>query len=85
LTRWWDQGARIKRTSLTDKFTYADFQARYGGQAMPLFALDASGRLKILTADSPEPSGGGTLISLIRETALRDDARVAIVQGTEPQ
>jgi hypothetical protein len=70
LTRCWEEGARIKRTSLTDKFTFADFRARYGEQAVPLFGLGSDGRLTILTPDSPAPSGSGTLISLIREPVL---------------
>lgn len=68
LARWWNEGARIKRTSVTDKFSFADFQARYGEQAIPLFALGNDGRLKIMTPDSQTFSGSGTLISLIRES-----------------
>jgi hypothetical protein len=73
MLRWWREGARIKRTSLTEKFTFAEFRARYGDQAVPLFALDANGRLKVLTADAPEPGGAGKLISLIRAAAFKSD------------
>jgi len=73
LARWWEEGSRIKKTSLTDKFTISDFRARYGEQAVPLFGLDSEGRLKVFTPESQSFSGSGALISLIRESALKEE------------
>jgi len=73
LERWWEQGARVKRTSLTEKFSLSDFKSRYGEQAMPLIAIGGDGRLKVLTPESPNFSGSGTLISLIKGGTVADD------------
>jgi hypothetical protein len=59
-------GATVKSTKLTDKFGYSDFQALYGGQALPLFLIDELDELIIFTDDNgPVPRPGHTLISLI--------------------
>lgn len=58
-------GAVIKKTKLSDEFTYADFRALYGDHAVVLFLLDDD-KLTICTADEPlEPAAGCTLISLV--------------------
>lgn len=84
LTHWWEQGARIKRTSLTEKYTFADFRARYGEHALPLFALGSDGRLKVMTPDSQSFSGSGTLISLIRESGLKEEGQAADADSSPP-
>jgi hypothetical protein len=59
-------GAIIKKTLLTNEFTYDDFRARYGSDAIPLFILSDRGELMIVTADSNvSPSPGQTVIVLV--------------------
>lgn len=79
IEHWIESGAQIKRTNLTDKFTYADFRARYGEQCVPLFELDAEGRLEVHTPDSPEPKPGAKLLCLISRLGL-----AAAAAATEP-
>lgn len=60
-------GATIKRTNLTEEFTYQDFIERYGESAIPLFIL-RGGDVSIMTvANPPTPKAGQTLISLVDE------------------
>jgi len=58
-------GATIKRTNLTEEFTYQDFVERYGESAIPLFII-RGGDVSIMTvANPPTPKAGQTLISLV--------------------
>ncbi len=59
-------GARVKVTRLTDEFTFADFQARYGESAIVLFVKTASDELRIPTVNVPlEPQSGQSVIALV--------------------
>jgi CPA1 family monovalent cation:H+ antiporter len=66
-------GARAKQTPLTEKFTFAEFKARYGEDVLPMFVLDAAGKLTVLIQDSPEPGPGQVIIGLIRESGTEAD------------
>lgn len=57
-------GASIKVTRLTDKFSFADFQSQYGERASPLFSIDGK-RLTIISPDTKlTPKSGQSLVSL---------------------
>ncbi len=59
-------GASIKTGTLSEEFTYDDFQMRYGKNAIPLFLMLQTGLLHVFTADDDiEPQPGDTLIALI--------------------
>ena len=61
-------GATIKRTNLTEEFTYDAFLERYGESAIPLFTISGKGDVSIMTvANPPTPKAGQTLISLVDE------------------
>ena len=61
------RGAKVKATSLTDKFTYADFCERFCEKALPLFAI-SNGQLRVATTDRPfEPTPGQTLLAIVEE------------------
>ncbi len=47
-----EDGARIKSTSLSADFTYDDFLARYGESALVLFRIDEAGNLTVATDES---------------------------------
>jgi NhaP-type Na+/H+ or K+/H+ antiporter len=66
LARRFAAGATIKKTPLTEDFTFAEFRERYGPTALPMFLLSESGRLRVWTAEQPPtPQPGEKLISLI--------------------
>ena len=54
-----------------------DFRERYG-EVLPLFAVSGPGRVTVLTGDSPEPSPGTTLISLIRQMPAENEERPVV-------
>jgi NhaP-type Na+/H+ or K+/H+ antiporter len=59
------KGAVTKSTPLTEAYDYEAFCADQDKNAVNLFALDASGRLKVYSADSdPAPEPGWTVVSL---------------------
>jgi len=61
-----EAGAKIKTTSLTDTFTYEDFQRQYGDKAIPLFKLVLGAELTVFATDSRIiASQGQIVISLI--------------------
>jgi len=60
-------GHEIRRTKLTEEFTYGSFREMYGENALVLFLITKSGRLEIGTVDDPlQPQSGDTLISLVK-------------------
>jgi hypothetical protein len=72
----------IKKTGLTEKFTYEMFKDRYGERALPLFLIKANGNLIIFTASNEVfPKGGDTLISLIDPIEEPEDELVERFAG----
>jgi NhaP-type Na+/H+ or K+/H+ antiporter len=68
LNRRFSAGAVIKITKITEAFTYADFQDRYGTQALPLFLIEDSRTLSVTTRNNETaPKAGQTLVALIDE------------------
>ena len=57
-------GATIKRTRLSETFDEAAFRERYGEQAIVLFVVSETGRLKIRSEEPIELKPGDTLICL---------------------
>lgn len=73
-------GGTVRATELTVDFGFADYSVLYGSTAVPLFALDERGLLKIFTADEKlEPRPGWTLISLLPA----DQAELAKAEDSE--
>lgn len=59
------QGAEIRATRLTDKFSFDDWLRTAGNQAIPLFAITPRGNLRIFSADTEfKPVSGSTLLAL---------------------
>lgn len=73
-----ERGARAKRTHITDKFTFAEFKAKYGEDVLPMFVLDATGQLSVLIQQSPEPGPGQVIIGLIRDSGTEAEAPLVI-------
>ncbi|NJN45363.1 MAG: sodium:proton antiporter [Candidatus Competibacteraceae bacterium] len=61
-----EEGAEIRATPLTDTFNFDAYRQRYGGDAIPLFALDDKDQLHIFTDDQTlSPNPGWRVIGLI--------------------
>jgi len=60
------RGWLVKATTLTDKFTYADFQERNGGNAIPLFIVAAGdpARLTVVETSGVKPRSGQTVVAM---------------------
>ena len=57
----------MKKTRLTEEFSFEEFQQMYGDSAVVLFVLSDDGRLTICTTEAPpEPKAGHLLISLVK-------------------
>jgi hypothetical protein len=60
------KGAQVHSTRLTDDFDFEAYKAQWGNVAIPLFALNGSGRLRMRLVDSQwSPEAGWTLVSLV--------------------
>lgn len=59
-------GWSVKTTPLTEKFTFEDWRARHGEDAVPLFLITSGKRLVPFTATNPPaPEPGSTLVALV--------------------
>jgi hypothetical protein len=71
-------GAVIKTTRLTAEFGFADFRKTYGEEALPMFVIDAGGRVDVVAAEGITPGAGTTVVSLVNPvTAVRAAPAVA--------
>ena len=70
------QGYRIKSTTLTDTFTWANYVGMYKGDRLPLFTVDAKGVVRpFLVGKNPSINNETTIISLAApETAKAEIA-----------
>ena len=59
-------GAEIRETTLTESFDFDDYYRKYYKRAIPLFAIDARGRLHVFTAERKlVPGPEWILLSLV--------------------
>ena len=66
LSSRWESGAKIKKTMLTQDFTFDDFRARYGTTAIVLFVIDEMGRLVVNTTEGPKTlKAGQKVVALV--------------------
>ncbi|WP_367607801.1 cation:proton antiporter [Legionella sp. W05-934-2] len=65
LNHKFEQGYQFKTTTLTDKFTIADYLHPSQGERLPLFAIDPNGSVFVYThTTTPEPKKGWKIIGL---------------------
>jgi CPA1 family monovalent cation:H+ antiporter len=63
------RGAQVKKTQITEKFTWEDYQARHGESAAVLFVVDPNKRLSVCSDEtSAKALPGSTLIALVLPT-----------------
>lgn len=61
------KGSVIKKTSITDTFSYDNYREQYNESCLPLFYLDEKGHVKLNNGnDSFEPKAGTQIVSLVR-------------------
>jgi len=66
IARRFSQGAVIKKTPLTEEFTYESFKEHYGDKAMPMFLIRENGDLIPFAQDNvPSPIAGQQLVALV--------------------
>jgi len=84
LARRFVAGSIIKKNSLTDEFSFADFQSLYGQDAIPLFVISGDERVTVATVDAPlTPKTGDVLISIVRpiEESARPPSGQPMAEG----
>lgn len=70
-----EMGAAIRKTAITDVFTYIDYQNQYDNKALPLFLVTGKNKLEVYTTDyQPIPQSGQQIISLIPAEVLAKTA-----------
>ncbi len=75
-------GAEVRETKLTESFDFDAFNRKHYKKAVPLFALDAKGRLQVFAAGrNLQPGPGWTLISLIEPE--KEKAKPVLEKGIE--
>jgi len=63
-----NEGASVKRTPLTEEFSFDDFQSHYGDRATPLFVVKSTGNLEVFVAEealTPDPQPDDALIAWV--------------------
>jgi hypothetical protein len=67
MDRRYENGARVRRTRLSEEFEIDDFLAKHGDRAVPLFLVQNEGaRLHVFATDGePTSKAGDVLVSLI--------------------
>lgn len=73
LTELFSDGAAIKTTPITEKFTYERFQELYGENVLPLFVISRGNKLGVVAAAQRfTPRPGQTLIAAVPGDAARE-------------
>lgn len=66
LSRRFLEGGVVKRTSITEEYSYEEFLRMYGERSLPLIAITEGNALRVSTVDNPvEPRTGQTLLSVV--------------------
>jgi NhaP-type Na+/H+ or K+/H+ antiporter len=80
----WGNVAKIKKTLLTQNFTFEDFRNRYGMSAIVLFVLDESGKLIVNTTEGPKTlKAGQKVIALVEPVEPVEPAEPAETPADE--
>ncbi|MCH2123681.1 MAG: cation:proton antiporter [Pirellulaceae bacterium] len=71
LRQLWNAGSVVKKTKLTEEFTFAQFKEQHGNEADLLFVMDEASRLMICTVEGTiKPKSGQTLLALVPSNRL---------------
>ncbi|MBT0963543.1 cation:proton antiporter [Denitromonas iodatirespirans] len=66
LSRRLARGAEIRRTNISEAFSFEQFRANYGERAVPLFAIDPKGRVEVFASETEvQPKAGWVVLALV--------------------
>jgi len=78
LAKRFREGAKLKRSRLTEQFNWKAWRERYGESGIPLFLIDEDNTLTVATRDRTlRPKAGDTVIGLVD---VRDDERTTLAR-----
>ena len=67
LESFFESGAVVKKTRLSESFDYETFTGQYGQEGVPMFTISESGKVEIAVGDQGfAPSTGVKLVALVR-------------------
>lgn len=67
-------GAEIRTTNITDKFEMSDYNKKYYGRSIPLFAFNPKGKIiPFISGEVLEPGAGWSVMALIQKKDNGDD------------
>ena len=70
------QGAEIRKTRLTEEFSFQAYNETPGRQVWPLFAIDPREHIVVFSAEeSPEPKAGWYILGLVKEDAAKEEKK----------
>ncbi len=70
------QGAEIRKTRLTEEFSFEAYKEAPGRQVWPLFAIDARERIHVFSAEEqPDPKAGWHILGLVKEDAAKEEKK----------
>ncbi len=79
------RGAEIRATTLGDEFSFEDYREKHGRNAIPLFALNTKGELRIFVADDKlKPASGWTIMSIIRPREGKSEKSITKPSNGKP-
>ncbi len=82
LSEMLNNGAEIRSTNITEKFEMSDYNKKYYGRSVPLFALTPKGRIyAFIAGNQPNPGPGWTIMSLIGKN--KEDMKLQQTDQTE--
>ncbi len=74
LTGRFRAGAGVKKSHLSEEYTYEQFRERYGDSAIPMFIITEAKKLHVCSADGPpDPKTGDVLISIVDDPDAGDE------------
>jgi hypothetical protein len=85
LRNLFDEGARVKKNTLSDDYTFADFTRMYGDTAIVLFVIPDKGKLVVRTNDTKyEPKKGDRLIALVKSVDAAEESYESMEDDPAP-
>ncbi len=80
------KGADIRKTKLSENFDFTAYREQYQGKAIPLFAIDKKGNLRVFTSENGvKPDADWTIISLIPAEVLEELKQTDVEKNTSQQ
>jgi NhaP-type Na+/H+ or K+/H+ antiporter len=81
-----DSGAGIRKTPITNEFTFEDYKKNYGDNAIPLFLITGTEQIEPFALDNPpSPQAGDMIVGLVSEKAdSKNPSDIETDEETDP-